>query len=313
MTRRDDVFHEGELLVQERAGEGARAAQIAAGIADVLTTGATRFLAGQRMIAIASLDQSGSPQASILLGEAGLIAASGRTSVTVDLAKAFIDPAEPLWSNLRPGAAIGLLAIELATRRRFRINGHVSSVTPAAVEVEIDEAFGNCPKYIQSRRLSEQGGESAANVDAASGTALDAARLQLIARSDTLFVASQHPSRGLDVSHRGGEPGFVRALDASTLRVPDYPGNSLFQTLGNLAVAPAAGLAILDFDRGRLLQLSGEVTLRLDLPDDPGQPSGGTGRYWDFAVSRWVERPLPGGVRWQLVDRSPYNPEPAGG
>src|SRR6185369_9496968 len=135
-------------------------------------------------------------------------------------------------------------------RRRFRINGHVSSITPAAVEVDIDEAFANCPKYIQSRRLAQQGGESTADI--ASGTALDAARLQLIARSDTVFVASQHPSRGLDVSHRGGAPGFVRALDASTLRVPDYPGNSLFQTLGNLAVAPAAGLAILDFDRGRL-------------------------------------------------------------
>lgn len=308
-----DVFHQGELLVQERAGEGARAAQIAAGIADVLTPGATRFLAAQRMIAIASLDESGFPQASILLGEPGLIAASGRTSVTVDLTKVFSDRAEPLWSNLRPGAAIGLLAIDLATRRRFRINGHVSSVTPAAVEVEIDEAFGNCPKYIQSRRLADQGGQSAKNIAAASGTALDAERLQLIARSDTVFVASQHPSRGLDVSHRGGAPGFVRALDASTLRVPDYPGNSLFQTLGNLAIAPAAGLAILDFDHGRLLQLSGEVTLRLDLPDDPAHPSGGTGRYWDFAILRWVERPLPGGVRWQLVDRSPYNPEPAEG
>ena len=312
MKYRQDFFHEGELLVQERAGEGARAAQIAAGIADVLVPGATRFLSTQRMVAIASLDESGTPWASILLGEPGLIAATGRKSVTVDLAKALVDRADALWSNLRPGASIGLLAIELATRRRFRINGHVSSVTPAPIEVAVDEAFGNCPKYIQSRRLS-QSGQSAADVEVAAGTALDAARLQLIARSDTFFVASQHAARGLDVSHRGGEPGFVRVLDPSTLRVPDYPGNSLFQTLGNLAIAPAAGLAILDFDRARLLQLSGEVTLRLDLPDDPVQPSGGTGRYWDFAVSRWIERPLPGRVRWQLVDRSPYNPEPSGG
>ena len=303
----DDTLHEGELLVQDRTGEAAIAAQVGAGISDLVIPGARGFLAAQRMVAIASVDEAGTPWASVLLGAPGFATATGGRSVIVDLAKAIVDPADPVRSNLRLDGPIGLLAIELGTRRRLRINGRISRLTETAIEVSVREAYPNCPKYIQRRRLVETAGV-AAGEEAASGTALDAAREQLIARADTLFVASQHPSRGADVSHRGGEPGFVRALDATTLRVPDYRGNSLFNTLGNFAVAPAAGLAILDFERARILQLAGHVVLHFDLPEDPGQPSGGTGRYWDLHLSRWIERSLPLGLRWQLLDTSRYNP-----
>ena len=295
-----DTFHEGELLVQDRAGESAMAAQVAAGISDVVIPGARGFLAAQRMVAIASMDEAGTPWASVLLGQPGFATAADGTAVTVDLTKALVDPADVLWSNLRLGGSIGLLAIELGTRRRLRINGRISRVTETAIEVAVREAYPNCPKYIRRRRLAETG-EVAAGQEVASGSALDATRQQLIERADTMFLASQHPSRGADVSHRGGVPGFVRVLDPTTLRVPDYRGNSLFNTLGNLAVAPAAGLAIIDFERARILQLTGHVVLHFDLPDDPDQPSGGTGRYWDFHLSRWIERSLPSGLRWQLA------------
>ena len=87
----------------------------------------------------------------------------------------------------------------------------------------------------------------------------------LIERSDTFFIATtsgrdlQDWSRGVDVSHRGGEPGFVRlqdGADGTRLLVLDYVGNGFFNTLGNLALDPRAGLLFVDFAEGHLLQLA---------------------------------------------------------
>jgi predicted pyridoxine 5'-phosphate oxidase superfamily flavin-nucleotide-binding protein len=301
-----DAFHEGERVVQERAGESAMAEKVAAGISGVVHPGVRGFLAAQRMVALASVDEAGAVWASLLLGQPGLLEAStDGASATIDLAKAARDPRDVLWSNLRAGESIGLVAIDLATRRRYRVNGRIEGISDTAIGISVREAYGNCPKYIQRRRLVET--SEAESDQGASGTTLDAPRKALIERADTAFVASVHPSRGADVSHRGGERGFLRVLDEATIRVPDYPGNSLFNTLGNLAVSPSAGLAVVDFEGARLLQLTGLAQLRFDLPEDPAQPSV-TGRYWDFRVSRWIERALPHGFRWELVEESPLNP-----
>jgi hypothetical protein len=62
---------------------------------------------------------------------------------------------------------------------------------------------------------------------------------------------------GVDVSHRGGKPGFVRLDDDCTLIVPDFSGNCQFNTFGNLELNPRAGMLFVDFDRGNLLYLTG--------------------------------------------------------
>lgn len=307
----DKVFHEGELLVQERAGEQLTAVRNAAVMADAVMPGARPFLAQQRMVVVASADERGDPWASMLFGQRGFVRGDQGKVVTIDRAQAVAQPSDPLWSNLRPGAALGLLAIELGSRRRLRINGTVCALSDSRVELEVREAYPNCPKYIQRRHLRETG-ETSVDEGAVTGTWLDPARRLLLAQADTMFVASQHPERGADASHRGGERGFLRALDDTTIRVPDYAGNSLFNTLGNVTVSSRAGLAVPDFERGRLLQLVGHVVLHFGLEEDPAQPTGGTGRYWDFHVSRWLELGLPGVFRWELLDASPFNPGATG-
>jgi hypothetical protein len=82
----------------------------------------------------------------------------------------------------------------------------------------------------------------------------------------------------------------------------------MFNTLGNLVVDNRAGLVFPDLDRGRLLQMWGTVALRLAEAEDPGQPTGGTGRYWDFRVTRWLAVPIAQPLVWELLDYSPFNP-----
>ena len=94
--------------------------------------------------------------------------------------------------------------------------------------------FASCPSRLVAKAPSP----------ARHGSLLTADRRDWILRADTLFVASAHPGQGADASHRGGRPGFVQIPHPQTLRIPDYPGNNTFNTLGNFENYPHAGLAL---------------------------------------------------------------------
>lgn len=303
-----DPFHEGERIVQERSGEREAALRNGVMVGEMIPTRAIPFLAGQRMLVVGSMDEWGEVWASMVFGATGFATSPDGRWVILDRSRIRESRADPLWSNLRAGLDVGLLAIELSTRRRLRINGVVSGVTEQRIEVSVREAYPNCPKYIQRRRDHQDGGTPDDMEPEVSGMSLDAARSRLIAGADTVFVASRHPVRGLDVSHRGGAPGFVRIMEPRRLRIPDYRGNSMFNTLGNFMVDNRAGMIFPDFDRGRHLQLTGTVAVHFDMQEDPGQPAGGTGRYWDFNITRWLEWPMAKRVAWELLEFSPYNP-----
>jgi len=209
---------------------------------------------------------------------------------------------------VQPNRPLGLLVIDLATRRRLRINGVVDRLDAWGLELGIWETFGNCPKYIQQRlAIDSPGGSRQDPGPVQLGSALDDERRRFIARTDTVFVASVHRERGLDVSHRGGTPGFVHVVADRTVLIPDYTGNSMFTTLGNLALDPRCSLAFVDFERGRILSVTGHAELQFG-GEDAAQPTGGTGRYWSCTINRWLEFPLPTATHWTLVERSPFNP-----
>ena len=309
-TCRRDVFHAGEIAVQERAGERAIAASRESIIRRRLNDAANAFVESQGVVAVAAAAADGTLWASLWVGEKGLLrgsAAGDRLTVVHDAANHFADAVRPI---ARPKEPLGMLVIDLETRRRLRINGVVQRSDSAALEVEICEALGNCPKYIQRRvRAQEVVGVSESNthLQAEYGVTLDDQRRSLIARIDTMFVASIHREHGIDVSHRGGTPGFTRILDDRAVRIPDYPGNSLFQTLGNFELDSRCGVAFIDFERQRILTATGRAVIDFG-SEDAAQPTGGTGRYWSFTVDRWVEFSMPSTTRWVLVERSPFNP-----
>ncbi len=126
----------------------------------------------------------------------------------------------------------------------------------------------------------------------------------LIARADTFFLGTVHPNRGADASHRGGTPGFVR-VDGSQLWWPDYPGNNMFNSLGNLAVDDSAALLFFDFAAGRALQVSGTAVLEWTGPGTAGD-DGGTGRRVRVRPEAVVASDP--GLRAQPPVASPYNP-----
>ena len=272
--RETSPYHPGEMAVQERAG--ARAFAERAGrqvIRDHMPAQHRAFYAALPYVFMGSLDQRGRPWASVLSGDAGFLRSPDPRHLVVS---ALPLPGDPARGNLRVGAPVAFVGVELHTRRRNRLSGKVESLNDGGFVFRVDQSFGNCPQYIQARAPGETPPPTSPVVRAL-GSRLDDRSAGIVTRSDTLFIASASPGagtddpvEGVDVNHRGGRPGFVRAGtdDAgSVLTFPDFVGNSAFNTLGNIALNPRVGLLFLDFGTGDLVTLTGRAEVIWDGPE----------------------------------------------
>ena len=289
-------YHAGERRVQQWLGEEHVAARHAPAIQPIVSAGVARQLARQPLVLVSSLDADGRVWTSALQGAPGFVGVPRPAQLVLDLALVHCDPGDVLWANLARAAAapVSLLFIDLATKWRFRVNGRARAAAPG-LAVDVDQAFLNCPKYLQDRPAAGPGaGVAAAGAraprTAGLGTPPDLAAW--LRRADAFFVGSGDGAGALDTAYRGGPAGFVRLDDAGALLVPDYVGNSMYNTLGNLALCDAAGLLFLDPAAGRALQLSGRAEA-LWSGAGPVADTGGTGRYWRFVGAAWAAAPLP--------------------
>lgn len=301
-----EKFHPGELAVQARAGVSEVARQTGGIIRDRLFPGMHTLIEHQVMVLCASLDRRCNVWASLVQGVPGFIRVVNESTLDIALDPAMLDEGDPLWTNIGADKRIGLLLIDFASRRRLRINGMVSRPQPDRLRVTVRACYPNCPKYIQRRQPT---GIWLENMPRATreGHVLSTELTHRIGTTDTLFVASAHPKAGADVSHRGGYPGFVHVLDETTLRIPDYAGNNLFNTLGNFHTHPHAGLLIPDFRSGQLIQLIGRPHIEWDTRQYR-QTTGGTRRYWRLHITAWRLAVLPVYPQWRFTDYSPYLP-----
>ncbi len=210
-----------------------------------------------------------------------------------------------ILAELRCGHSVGLLLIELATRRRLRINGVLTGIDLAGFHLAVEESFPACPKYIQ-RRQPELGGAAKRDTPKSSTITSLQSVCQLLKEVDTLFLGTMGPNGRMDVSHRGGRPGFASVRDGA-IWLPDFSGNSMFNTLGNLHLDPRCGLVVPDFVDARQYQLSGHAKIHFDVPDEIAQ-TGGTMRWIEFRPDDegFASAALP--IRWTYVDASPFNP-----
>jgi predicted pyridoxine 5'-phosphate oxidase superfamily flavin-nucleotide-binding protein len=284
-------YHEGELAVQQRAGVVANAARIGRGIHGELPELARRFAAERRFVLVGAADPDGRVWATMLRGEPGFVSAPSPERLHIE---ARPGSGDPLAETLTGEADVGVLLIDPATRRRMRVNGRVEVAGPGALDVHTREVYANCPKYIHPREVRLPPVESDRSRRVTHGTALGPAQAAWIAGADTLFLASRHPAAGADVSHRGGPPGFVRVVAPDRLLLPDYSGNMMFNTLGNLAAHPEAGLLLVDFARGDTLQLTGRARIDWDAAARADMP--GAERVVEFEIDQVVETRLDADV-----------------
>ena len=296
-------FHAGELAVQERAGVQADAARLGKVLQSVIPPRAREFLSQRRFIVLGSVDAGGRVWASLLTGAPGFLDSPDEHTLRIAAQPA---PGDPLGENLIANPQVGTLTMDLGTRRRMRLNGE-AAITSEGIVVQAREVMALCPKYIQARASQADTEHDAANSSLPQRSQrLSEAQQRLLTEADTFFLASFNPEGGADVSHRGGNPGFVRVLDASTLAWPDYRGNNLFQTLGNLELNPSSGLLLVDFDSGTTLQLTGRTQVIWDAERVAEFP--GAQRVMEFHIEEVLERTGATGLRWRLLDYSPFNP-----
>jgi hypothetical protein len=301
----ESPFHAGEQAVQERFGLRERLEQTGRRmVRDFMPDEHRELFEDLPFVVAGSADAAGRVWASLLIGEPGFVRSPNARSLVID-ARPLAD--DPLQQSLRVGAPIGLLGIELPTRRRNRANGRVTHAAGGSIELAVQQSFGNCNKYIQAR-----GGLFAASPPdlqpTSEGASLSNEALRVLAHSDTSFLAtsSREPERGgsqgLDVSHRGGRPGFIRAETrdhATLLTMPDFSGNFLFNSFGNLEQNPRAGLLALDFDSGDLLSVTGRARVIWDGPEV--EAFEGAERLLQFHVER--------GLLWRSIARGWSGPE----
>lgn len=296
------IWHDGERALQAHVGVVDRMAELGARVIRPFMPDQHRaFYSQLPFVILGSVDTSGAAWATVVEGEPGFLASRDPVSLSLGALPHGDDPA---LGGIHDGAALGLLGIELHSRRRNRVNGtlHLSSGVPL---LEVSQSFGNCPQYIQLRDATLSRAPTAPPPDPAEELpALDAAARAMIANADTFFVASYadrvDTGRQVDVSHRGGKPGFVRVDADGTLTIPDFSGNLFFATLGNVLLNGQAGLVFIDFESGDLLQMSGKAEVVLDSPEIA--TFAGADRLWTFVPQRIVRRPGALALRWSFRD-----------
>ena len=300
-NHRTSPWHAGEKRLQEQVGVSERMDVFGQKvIRDYMPDQHRTFYQQLPFIVAGAVDPHGRPWATLLEGPEGFISSPEPRQLLIDTPLASDDPATP---GLAAGEAIGLLGIELHTRRRNRINGLIAQAPGGALQVQVEQAFGNCPQYIQLREYSRVDEPAHGRIDA---QGLDAMTTRMIANADTMFVASyiDHADgqRSVDVSHRGGRPGFVR-VEGNRLTIPDYAGNLHFNTLGNLLENPRAGLLFVDFSSGDVLQVTGRTEVILDSPLI--RAFEGAERLWTLDVEHVVVRPAALSLRWAFQEYAP--------
>lgn len=305
LSQRPSPWHAGEKQLQETVGVAERMeAHGQKVIRDYMPDQHRAFFHQLPFLIAGAVDGEGRPWATLVEGPEGFVTSPDPKRLVFDLAARPLDPLDPATPGLGAGAALGLLGIELHTRRRNRLNGSIGQASAQQLEVQVEHSFGNCPQYIQLREWSSSP-EPRGTVRQDASELDERARAMILA-ADTFFVASyvdhEEGGRAVDVSHRGGRPGFVR-VEGNRLTIPDYAGNLHFNTLGNLISNPRAGLLFVDFEQGNVLQVQGRAEVILDSPLIAAFE--GAERIWTLDIEQVVFRPSAMSLRWAFDEYAP--------
>jgi len=302
-------FHEGELKIQNKykIKHDPRLAERL--LKDHIIDRLVPFIEQQSTIIVSTTDVDGNIWTSMLVGSSGFVKVVTSKQIHIDLDLLKSTPTEILFKNIRPESKIGLLFIDTATRSRYRLNGNASLLSDK-IEINVSEAYPNCPKYIQQRVPIFSDEQTKLGINEVTGSILKNIHKEWIKKADTFFLGSMNAAGDMDASHRGGATGFIELLEDNVLKIPDYVGNNMFNTLGNFVQVPMAGMLFIDFEKGHSLQLTGVTELIFDQEKIQDQEKTmGTGRYWLFRPQKWIQTEFHNKIDWKLISFSPFNPQ----
>ncbi|MDX3377027.1 pyridoxamine 5'-phosphate oxidase family protein [Streptomyces sp. ME02-6991-2A] len=308
-------YHRGETAVQERAGFARQAGQARGAIGSTVPDVAVAFLADQPHVVLGAADERGRIWATQLTGEPGFLTVPGPHTLRIGVLPPPEDPLAGVLAGAGSGFGagplpVGMIGIEPATRRRMRMNGRAVRDRDG-LRVELDQVISNCPKYIQKRdHHPAPGGGPPASRTAVDSAELSPAQQRTLRAADTFFVATASDRGDADASHRGGNPGFVQVLSPRLLRWPDYAGNAMFLTLGNLELNPAAGLFVPGWETGTSLHLTGSARTVWDEEEVARTP--GAQRLVEFEITAVREVAAASPLRWSAPAYSRFNPPTSG-
>ena len=288
-----DSFHSGERAVQERAGK-----YFGGTIRETIPDIAAAFLLERPTIVVAGRDGEERMWVTMLAGSPGFMHAADPRTMSVQARPSSSDPLFPLIEH---GGRIGTIVMD--HRRRMRVNG-ILAPEPGGFAVATEQVYSNCGRYISERQLVGSGHDAEPTVH--KGSQLTAEQAGRIRAADTFFIGTSHPDGPADASHRGGNPGFVQVDSPVTCRWPDYNGNSMFMTLGNLALNPRVGLLFPDWTTGGLLQLSGRAQIVWD--ESAARVLPGAERVVELTIDAVQETEHALGTHWGAPRLSKFNP-----
>jgi uncharacterized protein len=296
-------FHRGEIAVQEQAGVRSAAEEVGEGILDHVVPAAKEFLERRPMAVLGSVDGDGHVWASVVTGAPGFIRLVDDHTIRIAARQSSGDP---LFDDLAKEHHVALFAPDFVTPRRLRVNG-LGVIEDGQIYIRTDEVYGNCRRYMQERIfLGPWPIPPQDEISATRGSVLSAQQQAQISQADTFFIATDHPKHGADVSHKGGRPGFVQIAGPRRISYPDYNGNHMFNTLGNIMVNPKAGLLFIDFDGGRTLQLSGSASI--DWNPERVRSYAGAERIVEFELAEVIDNPFGFPLQSKFRQFSRFNP-----
>ncbi|PYI14250.1 putative oxidoreductase [Aspergillus violaceofuscus CBS 115571] len=296
-----------------------------------LTYNAGYLLPRAPLLAIGTIDSEGRPWTSIWGGEKGFARSTSQTTVELTtpvdrrhdpVAEILLGPPEgDLADSTRGGKLMSGLVFDLENRKRVKLHGRtiagsleslsavsgLDQVGFAHLTLHIDASLGNCPKYMNKKQIipALPNPKLVSNSPQLTPTAVD-----LLNRADCLFVSSSHGTIDMDTNIRGGPPGFVRLVSNEPRGVvfayPEYSGNRLYQTLGNLQTNPRSGYVFPDFETGNALYVTGEARILVGKDAERVLPRSNLAVVVTVTAARYVEKSLS--FRGIAGEPSPYNP-----
>ncbi|CZT16794.1 related to oxidoreductase, FAD-binding [Ramularia collo-cygni] len=286
------------------------------------------------LISIGTVDKQGRPWTTLWGGERGMARPLGggiigiRTPITGKfdpVVEELVgqDPSNQAVKEEGSRSMVSGLTIDLVSRKRVKMYGRMmagvlgmrddevtgQSVSIAEIQLvlKIEQSLGNCPKYLNSKVIEPAVSSPELISDS---PRLPPPALELLAKADLFFVSSAQHDTDMDTNHRGGPPGFLRVDSneegGAVVYWPEYSGNRLYQTLGNLMINPLAGICVPDFDTGDMLYLTGKTEILVGQDAAAVLPRSNLCVKLTTTAARFVTHALP--FRGKPGESSPYNP-----